>query len=357
MKLAHYDKFKCIADKCNITCCQEWKISIDDNTGKKWNRMHMQDKMCMKDEELVIQLNEKRKCPFLSERKLCNLVINHGTEMIPHACDVFPRQIHEFDDRTEYALVSCCPEVIRLLDETDIGEMTQALFAEKHDELYELRKLVIEILIKADNSSYGLLESFYMLSDIMEQGMGDYNDAFIKQLEDAIAAMPTDVMNTFEEVNELFLDVVDNYRRQGIYEEYLRKISAIADDISEDFDRKQILEKYALYQKKVAKYDILFRKYLISELFADGILPDSDITELSMMVQWFAMEYVVIRHAVFLKTVYQNKNVDFSDICEYMVIISRIMGYNKEDIYAYMEECFESIIWDWGYMALIVGKN
>ena len=28
----YYNNFKCIADKCSITCCQEWKIAVDDAT-------------------------------------------------------------------------------------------------------------------------------------------------------------------------------------------------------------------------------------------------------------------------------------------------------------------------------------
>lgn len=26
----YYNNFKCIADKCSITCCQEWKIAVDE---------------------------------------------------------------------------------------------------------------------------------------------------------------------------------------------------------------------------------------------------------------------------------------------------------------------------------------
>ena len=32
----YYNNFKCIADKCSITCCQEWKIAVDDATNRKW---------------------------------------------------------------------------------------------------------------------------------------------------------------------------------------------------------------------------------------------------------------------------------------------------------------------------------
>ena len=93
---------------------------------------------------------------------------------------------------------------------------------------------------------------------------------------------------------------------------------------------------------------------MISELFADGLLPDSDTYELTVMLQWFSIEYSLIIHGI-LKTLLKSAEVIFEDIVEYMVIISRIMGYNKEDIYEYMEECFEEIIWEWGYLALIAG--
>lgn len=293
---------------------------------------------------------------FLAQNKLCKLVMEYGEAMIPHTCDVFPRQIHEFADRTEYALVSCCPEVIRLLNEVDIRDMTKEMFAWKSDEMYELRKLVIHIIMKAGNAADGLLEAFYVLLDVMEQGMGEYDQAFFKELGKAIAGMPVDAINTFEEVNELFLDIVENYRRQGVYDKYIEEISQIAEKLSEDYDREKLSQQLRFYQKEMVKYKELFQKYLISELFADGILPDSDVAELVMMLQWFSMEYVLIRHAVFLKTVYQAKEPDFEVICEYMVILSRMMGYNKEDIYEYMEACFSEMIWEWGYMALIVGE-
>ena len=32
----YYAQFRCTADKCPITCCQEWKISVDDDTLKRW---------------------------------------------------------------------------------------------------------------------------------------------------------------------------------------------------------------------------------------------------------------------------------------------------------------------------------
>ena len=39
IKIDYYDKFNCIADKCSFTCCQEWKIAVDEDTYTKWKNL------------------------------------------------------------------------------------------------------------------------------------------------------------------------------------------------------------------------------------------------------------------------------------------------------------------------------
>lgn len=358
MKLPYYDKFRCIASRCEITCCQEWKISVDEITKRKWERHNWEDNIDKKDGEDVIKLNKEKKCPFLTGDSLCGIVAEQGMELIPHTCDVFPRQIHAFDDRTEYALVSCCPEVIRLLDREKLEDITAPLFMKVYDDMYALRNRIIRTIAEAKNPSQGILESFYILLDIRDGGkIEDYNEDFFRKLEVAMDEMQGNQIHTLEEVNELFLDIVYHYRKQGIYDNFLKDISERAERISENSEEEKKGRAYEEFRDKIRDFDELFRKYLISELFADGILPDSDLDELIIMLQWFAMEYALIKHSVFLKGQGQGRPVEFSDVKEYMVIISRIMGYNREDIYEYMQECFQRPIWDFGYMALLVGSN
>ena len=38
IKPNYYDRFTCIADKCTFTCCQEWKIAVDNETNRKWKK-------------------------------------------------------------------------------------------------------------------------------------------------------------------------------------------------------------------------------------------------------------------------------------------------------------------------------
>ena len=81
----YYNKFTCIADKCPITCCKEWKIAVDADTNRKWKKLlppediepkrkNLSAYTIKKDGGRVIELKENHKCPFLNENKLCKLV-------------------------------------------------------------------------------------------------------------------------------------------------------------------------------------------------------------------------------------------------------------------------------------------
>lgn len=78
----YYDKFTCIADKCPITCCKEWKIAVDADTNRRWKKLLPPDNVpecrknlsaytTKKDGQRVIGLDAMHRCPFLDDVKLC----------------------------------------------------------------------------------------------------------------------------------------------------------------------------------------------------------------------------------------------------------------------------------------------
>ena len=131
----------------------------------------------------------------------------------------------------------------------------------------------------------------------------------------------------------------------------------------------------------VNSYTTLFVNFLANEIFSDLFMPDDNLEDMLIHMEWIAIEYAAIRHSLFLSRLdmnsySQNLSVesdikpcaalnaahinkiipDYETIRQHIVILSRMTGYENDDIYEYLENSFEAPIWDWGYFALIVGK-
>ena len=374
IKTDYYDSFTCIADKCSFTCCQEWKIAVDDDTYIKWkhlsltkqNNNYLDQYVKQKDGTRVITLNKQKQCPFLNEQKLCNLVLNFGDEVLSETCTIFPRQIHEFADRKEYSLVSCCPEVVDLMNQQDKICFTKNMFDMDDDILLQIRTMMITIMQNQHFSiSKSVMMIFYILLDIhqkesvLKKEIDEYKDeAVLQELSDTIDNMRFLSLDTFEENNELFLDMTENYRKQELYTSYLQPIAVMAENISRDYDKRKMIVQLQKFEKQFSSYEKLFRNYLVVEIFSNSLMPESDLESIVVMLQWIAMEYAVMRHSIFLSWLLdEQEKLSYTVVRNYIVVISRMMGYDQEDIYEYLEKSFENLVWEWGYLALLIGAE
>ena len=116
---AYYETFVCMADRCPRTCCQEWKIYVDEKTEKQWENLTppqevmpqktaLSDYIVNKEGSRVIHLDQAQRCPFLNGKKLCSLVCTYGDMVLSETCRVFPREVHVFEDHEEETLLSGC---------------------------------------------------------------------------------------------------------------------------------------------------------------------------------------------------------------------------------------------------------
>lgn len=354
VKMMNYDTFRCSADRCSFTCCQQWKISVDEETEKRWCAKGMTKAVTTRDGGRVIALNEQGKCPYLNEEKLCRLVIEHGDEMIPKTCQIFPRQVHEFPNRTEYALVACCPDVVDWLAKTEqVVKKEDLAWPPQAGEKDAGRILRDWMICQVKDTRYTVEENlkiiFFILLELYRGGethLVKRLQSCIKelpQLVEAMADVAVDEEDTMWERNELFLDVTENYWKQGIYREQLEPLREAVDAVTDG----AVVDIVDLSQ-----YDPLFRNYLACEFFANALLPDSGLRELIVMVQWIIMEYALICHGLCL----QGKDTIWEAVRERIVVLARMTGYDLDDIEEYFENSFESVIWEWGYAALLLGK-
>lgn len=387
IKTKDYDRFRCIADACHFTCCQEWRIGVDEKTFQKWkglklpissqegkNQTELTLCNCVQKDESgqMIQLGEDKKCPFLNKKKLCEIVINLGEDHLSETCTLFPRQINTFEDRTEYALDPGCPAVVDLLNQelelmnsiTDWSDIQKRSGQEAYL-LYLVREMMFTLL---KEESYSLTERmmviFYALLELLEEPLSeqkikDYTSP--KKLQPVIQAirkMKFNIIDSFYERNELFLDVVENYRKQKLYVEYLEEIAVLAEEIEAIYSEEDILEKVQAFKKEWAEYKPLLKNYLMTEVFANGLMPEMTLENMVTAFEWITLEYSVLQQAVFLKWLKEGEQkITYENVRTYVTVISRVTGYDQSDIEEYLGNSFESMIWEWGYLALIVGNS
>ena len=374
----YYEKFQCIAGLCSITCCQEWKIAVDADTNRKWKKLlppqdveplkkNLSAYTTNKNGGRVIELTEDHKCPFLNKNKLCKLVTAYGDRVLSETCTVFPREVHRFSEWEEETLMPCCPAVIDLLrkEEESHIRMERWTAADEFEQIcVMIRNHIADLFSEEDKSVEEiLLCAFYILSELHriretltpEIVTEYFCDESREQLVQAIRELAADPAATMEEQNELLQDLAVNYRKEGLYQNYLDPVIDAAEELSEHYEDLDLPRLSDAFAVEFDRYEPLMKKFLKNEMLSDLFPPDGDIESMMVHFQWIAMEYAVIRHSIFLQWYQSGKGeIPYELVRDYIVVICRMTGYEEEDIYEYLENSFESLIWDFGYLALIV---
>ena len=343
---SYYEVFKCIAGECPFTCCQQWRIATDDGGS--------------------MPLGKDGKCDNLTQDGLCSIQKQYGEEAIPETCRTFPRIDKFFDDRTEHTVTACCPAVVDLMNTKKLsfsGGLHVGPASHEEAQISVIRNQIIRLIMNEDYScSDALMMSFYILLDFRDRfakGHGDpicYDQkAFKAELAQKVDAVEIDALESMLEENETFRDLMSAYIAQGLYTEFLSKADSMAAEISECTDDEEMRKDIASFEGDFHRYDHLMRNYLANEIFVDLIWNDSDPVDMLIGMQWTAICYASIKQASFIFRKIKGR-LDYEDIRGIITLTSRMSGYDECDIDEYLQEKYKSLIWEWGYFALLVGR-
>lgn len=391
----YYTQFTCIADTCPITCCQEWKIYVDDATKKKWKALSAPDSMdadgrllssyiTKKEGSHVIRLLPDHRCPFLTENKLCCLVQTYGDSVLSETCTLFPRELHTFSTHKEASLMPCCPAVIDLWQQVDtLGFPSYTMLSQKvlsqsagqTQTAFLLRDHLIRLFSDTKlTAEEALLTAFYFLQELLlEEKSGKkltaaliasyFQKENLQQLLQAIHEMPCVISDLLYECNELLQDLSVNYLQEGLYTAYLSPLMEQAERLTQLFQESpgvdaRMTSLWKNFMRSFSVYHPLLRNYLANDIYADLLIDeDLSLSHMLMRLEWTTLQYTAIRHSLFLQYQAQDTPVlSYETVRESIVILTRMTGYEEEDIISYLESSFESLLWDFGYPALIVGQ-
>lgn len=154
--------FKCLADKCNRTCCAGWEILIDKKTLKKYKKFAKKDERFIKNVDFSNSkfiLEKDMRCPFLNKTGLCDIISELGEKNICQVCTDHPRFRNFIGNRVETGLGFACEQAVKtVLDFNDkifpiiSGKPKKDRLNSLQKQILDKRNKVIEILYSKEES-------------------------------------------------------------------------------------------------------------------------------------------------------------------------------------------------------------
>ena len=117
--LSYYNKFNCIADKCKHTCCAGWEMCIDSDSLSAYKNNFSAFATTLKNginfKKSKFKADKEKRCVFLNDKGLCEIIINLGKQSLCQVCRDHPRFRTFFGDHVEMGLGFCCEQATKII--------------------------------------------------------------------------------------------------------------------------------------------------------------------------------------------------------------------------------------------------
>lgn len=310
--------FSCIGSACEDSCCSGWKVTIDEDTYKKYNRVRDKDLTFILQKKVTrnrsnpsqknyakIKMEGDGSCPFLDTEKLCSIQKKLGEEYLSSTCSTYPRTTRKLNDVLEQAGTVSCPEIARLallnpngieFDEVinlvdgksqnapSIDTADQRLNNSPKKYLWELRIFTISLL---QNRLYPLpdrliiLGMFYQkLSELINEKQLDNIPGLISTYTNIVdsGSLRESLSNIPAQQNlqmELIKAMSDDRFRMGInsdrflqcYKEALLGIGYVTDAVYADVAAKYSEMISLYYEPFMKEHEYIMENFLVNYVF------------------------------------------------------------------------------------------
>ena len=232
----YYEKFKCIADRCEATCCAGWQIVIDEEALERYESEDSDYGAILRDridwEEGVFHQDCRKRCAFLKEDNLCEMYQQLGEESLCFTCANYPRHIEEFENLREITLAISCPEVARIiLEQKEPVGFVEEEIEEDEEEIEDFDPFFFSYLEDARKIMLAILQ----------------NRSLSMAVRAALVQKMAEEMQEIIEERDLF-DLADVFEK---YEEEEKLIKAISEMEAELRAFDEDPKEYFRYSKRV----------------------------------------------------------------------------------------------------------
>ena len=284
-----YREFKCIANRCEDSCCKDWDIDIDSETEKFYQTVtgelgeKIRRKLVTDEYDERVFKAENGRCPFWNGDMLCDIYIGIGEEHLSRTCYSFPRVKIDYGSFCEHILSFACPEAARIMLRAE--EPYADFGGEEELSLSEDSGDYMSFLLKARERSAELLldreQPFaYRLADCLE-----FN-AQVQSLLDGEEPAPLDFEGAEYGGCSFIFDMHKGFEIMS--EEWRAALSDAAERAEEleispefegDFEKFALYYLYRYYLEAVNSGDVLYAlKRIVCAYIVTGKL-DADFAE------------------------------------------------------------------------------
>ena len=293
----YYEKFTCVADRCEATCCAGWQIVIDEESLRRYQSESGEYGDTLRErvdwKEGVLKQDYRKRCAFLKDNNLCEMYERLGKESLCFTCANYPRHIEEFENLREVTLTVSCPEVAKiLLEQKDPVRFTEEEIDGDEEEFEDFDPFFFSYLEDARKIMIGILQNRELpvavrlslvrkmaeeMQDIIEESdlfdLADVFDTYEEEenLANVIRIAEQDIRTFYENKVEGFLCLKTVFER-------LYKLEFLSGDWKTYLDKCWT----TLYGTGVQGYHELhkkFKEYCMQELF-DGVSMDIMLEQL-----------------------------------------------------------------------------
>lgn len=303
----YYKKFKCIADKCQHSCCIGWEIDIDEDTYCKYKSVQgdlgkrLNENTQLLDGIACFKLGADEKCPFLNENSLCDIILNLGEESLCQICNDHPRFCNFYEGATEIGLGLCCEAAAELIISQNEKVEFEIIdddgiendFTEEENEFIEFRSTLFEILQDRNEPIGYQVSNFLKLCNV---------ESFEISKDEV-----SDLLLGLERLDDNWTDILNEVKN------------------ADDFSNSSIPS----YFDTVAEQLLMYFTYR----HLSGFLEDGKLSQRAAFVifSYKAIEILCKYHL--------NKfgRISLSDIAEYARLYSSEIEYSEENIEAILD--------------------
>ena len=322
----YVNPFKCDGSKCNAyCCCRGWNVFVDKDTYNQYSQLDSQEitsrlKFNSDKGEYVIELDGKA-CPFLNEKKLCRIQLEHGENFLSATCATYPRVTSDFGYFFERSLTLSCPVAAKLIlfrnkpltfELVEVSEQVHSpggkIFLQSIQATEELKAHIIEIqaamisiLQERTLSIDQRLILLVFFVDRLEEIFSDFDEVALIKLISAYESkkflkeqVPLILQSVSFDIKK-FVCLMLELLKKFFDEETLPEDKKFIKSVSETFQH--------LPNKKffLAKYSTFLENYLVNELILN-IYPWKFEGSLTQNILAFVAEYKLFELIIFSAT-------------------------------------------------------